>query len=91
MENALFGADEWLYLSLGVEFNAKPTFVKAGHGLTQLGNTRSGLIAVGVSLLGLTAKRLDGLWRGRHVGAAYGQRDDVFAFSVEAGHLFAFP
>ena len=89
MQNALLRTDEGLQLGGGVERDAKPTLVEARHGLPQGHDARRGLIAVGIGALSLAAEGFNRLRRGRKVGAANGQRDDVEARSIHLRHLLA--
>ena len=90
MQNTFLRTDERQHLGLGVELDVVPATVELGHRLAQLGRTHRGLIAVSVRLVGHLAQFLDGLWRGRHVGTANGQRDDVLALGIHLSHLLEF-
>ena len=87
VEDALFRADEGLYLAGRVELHAVPSPVELRHCLTEFGNAYGGLIAVCRGLACFLAERLDGLRRWWHVGASDGEADDVFPLCVHSSHL----
>ena len=90
VQYALLGAYERLNLRCGVESDAVETLVEARHGLSQLGCSHRGLVAVCRRLLRHLAQAVDGLLRRRHVGAAYGEAYDVLALGVHLRHLLQF-
>ena len=91
MQYALLRANEWQQLALGIEGDAVPPLIEACHGLAQLGRALCGLITVSRGVVGHLAQLVNGLLRRWHVGAAYGQADNVLALGIEPGHLLQLP
>ena len=62
VQNALFGADEWLNFRSGVKFYTVGALIPVGHGVAQFGNADGWLIAVGVALAGFAAEGFYSFW-----------------------------
>ena len=90
MQDALLAAYQRLYLTIGIQCHVIPSLIESGHSLTQFGCAHCGLIAVHIWSACLLTQHLYSLLGRRHVGTAYGQRDDILSFGIESGHFLAF-
>ena len=91
MQNTFLRTDERLDFGSRVEVHIIPALVPVRHGLAEFGDAHRGLIAMHIGTTGLFAKHVDGLFRGRHVGASDAQANHVLSFGIHLCHFLQLP
>ena len=90
VQDALLRSDKRLDFCPCINGNTVPPLIKACHGRTQLRRPCRWLITVSGCLPGNLAQFVYCLFRGRHIGTADGQRDDVLSVSIHLRHFLQF-
>ena len=90
VQDTFLRSDKRLYLGQRIHLHAIPVFIEVGHRPAQFGCAHGGLIAMPCRLPGDLAELVNGLLRGRLVGTADSQGDDVLSFRIQFCHFFQF-
>ena len=88
MQDTFFGADERLYLCVGIQCYTVPFLVPVRKTAAQFGDTYVGHVTMSVRIAGSFAKCPDCLFGRRHVGASDSQADDIHSFGIHLCHFF---